>query len=192
MDDECGETCAGLSSIGEVLIGKGILQEFVESHSVLVLFSLLKQTLVPIFGTEDIAEALQKQVFVAYVIREVFIVGEEMFDASLGGFASGWVGLVESGERDTVPIRNISLLNIMVEQDLELQLCDEFIQSNVQETSLSSKFTGFTGKDGHNSAHLVFLLYVGCGELIQDQVDTIDKRFIFLSCGTFFGLEDVF
>lgn len=117
---------------------------------------------------------------------------EAVFDASRSGFASCIIGLEKSEERDTIPIVDLALLNIVVEEELGFQLGEEFIQTNVRASKLGGNFTGLTGKDGENSAKLVFLRYVGRGELIQDLAPVIDKRFIFFAGGTAFSREEVY
>lgn len=56
------------------------------------------------FFSEIFRKALQQQVFVAHVILEVFMMCKEMFDASFGGFPSGGMCLVESG--DLIPFKS--------------------------------------------------------------------------------------
>lgn len=50
---------------------------------------------------------------IAYVIKEIFIMREDVFYVSHYGFVSGVMVLVERGERESVPIGDISLLNIL-------------------------------------------------------------------------------
>lgn len=114
-----------------------------------------------------------------------------MFAAFGGGFQSGGVGLLESCERDTIKICDLALLDILFQSNIFFQFGDEFIRSNVLETNLSSNPTDFTSEHAENSTKLVLIRYFERGKRLQDESEPIDEQVIFLSDGTFFGLEEV-
>lgn len=66
-------------------------------------------------------ETLQQQAVIVHVIREVLIICEYIFDSSPGGFASGIMGLTETGKTDTIPIGHLALFKVMVKQELFFQ-----------------------------------------------------------------------
>lgn len=97
------------------MVGRGCLQDFTEGKGGLVLFSVLKNNISPMFITEDVTKKFQQQVVVVNEIREIFVMSEDVFDAIRSGFAGGIMGFPSSGEHDAVPIGVLEFLNIMVE-----------------------------------------------------------------------------
>lgn len=62
----------------------------------MILSRLLKETLSTVVVTEDVGEALQEQLSISHVVREVLVMSGYMIDASRGGFTSGIMKLTKT------------------------------------------------------------------------------------------------